>query len=174
MSLRLFFPISRLYIPTVYGFSMTQGRLQCWRNIFFKKTLGHSFHIIVIPSVLLSFLPDYCHSFRISVIPSELLPFQIFFNPEQLQKGEKMVTRGGLLNLKKFLIRLHPTKKVCRISIMNSFSLHRKVKGSDLVHFLESGKTFSDKTTLLMLRKYFQSHSSSIRNFKKLLQLEKN
>jgi hypothetical protein len=49
-----------------------------------KNPLYHSFHIIVIPSVLLSFLPDYCHSFlfivnchsfRISVIPSELLSF---------------------------------------------------------------------------------------------------
>ena len=31
-----------------------------------KITLGHSFRIIVIPSVLLSFPPDYCHSFRIT------------------------------------------------------------------------------------------------------------
>ena len=56
-----------------------------------KNTLCHSFRIIVIPSVLLSFLPYYCHSFRIIVIPSvlvsflpnivipsKLLPFQIF------------------------------------------------------------------------------------------------
>ena len=63
------------------------------KNIFFQKnTLCHSFLIIVIPSVLLSFLPDYCHSFRIIVVPSilvsflpkivilsELLLFQIFF-----------------------------------------------------------------------------------------------
>ena len=68
-----------------------------WRNIwatnifFFKKILCHSFRITVIPSGLLSFLPDYCHSFQIIVIPSrlvsflpnivipsELLPFQIF------------------------------------------------------------------------------------------------
>jgi hypothetical protein len=40
-----------------------------------KKTLCHSFRIIVIPSVLLSFLSDYCHSFRIIVIPSVLVSF---------------------------------------------------------------------------------------------------
>ena len=40
-----------------------------------KNTLSHSFCIIIIPSVLLLFLPDYCHSLRISVIPSELLSF---------------------------------------------------------------------------------------------------
>ena len=46
------------------------------KNIFFQKnTLCHSFRIIVIPSVLLSFLPDYCHSFRITVIPSVLVSF---------------------------------------------------------------------------------------------------
>ena len=50
---------------------------------------------------------------------------------------------------------------------MNLISLYRKLKGSDLVHFLENGKTFSDKATLLMLRKYFQSHSSLTCNFKK-------
>jgi hypothetical protein len=45
-------------------------------NIFFSKnTLCHSFRLSVIPSVLLSFLPDYCHSFRIIVIPSGLLSF---------------------------------------------------------------------------------------------------
>ena len=42
------------------------------KNIFFQKnTLCHSFRIIVILSILLSFLPDFCHSFRISVIPSK-------------------------------------------------------------------------------------------------------
>ena len=40
-----------------------------------KNTLCHSFCISVIPSVLLSFLPDYCHSFWIIVIPSRLLSF---------------------------------------------------------------------------------------------------
>ena len=133
-------------IPSVL-LSFLPDHCHSFRIIVIPSILVSFLPNIVIPSVLLSFLPDHCHSFRISVIPSELLPFQIFFNPEQLQKGEKMVTRGGLLNLKKFLIRLHPTKKVCRISIMNSFSLHRKVKGSDLVHFLENGKTFSDKAT---------------------------
>ena len=39
---------------------------------FFKKIHSHSFRIIVIPSVLLSFPPDFCHSFRIFVIPSVL------------------------------------------------------------------------------------------------------
>ena len=56
-----------------------------------QNTLCHSFRIIVIPSVLLSFLPDFFHSFHIIVIPSalvsiilnivipsKLLPFQIF------------------------------------------------------------------------------------------------
>jgi hypothetical protein len=43
------------------------------KNIFFsKETLCHSFRIIVIPFILLSFLPDYCHSFRITVTPSVL------------------------------------------------------------------------------------------------------
>ena len=45
------------------------------RNAFQKNTLCHSFCISVIPSVLLSFLPDYCHSFWIIVIPSRLLSF---------------------------------------------------------------------------------------------------
>ena len=46
------------------------------KNIFFQKnTICHSFGIIVIPSLLLSFLPDYCHSFQIIVIPSRLLSF---------------------------------------------------------------------------------------------------
>ena len=46
------------------------------KNIFFQKnTLCHSFRIIVIPSILLSFLPDYCHSFHITVIPSVLVSF---------------------------------------------------------------------------------------------------
>ena len=40
-----------------------------------KDTLCHSFRIIVIPSIVLSFLPDYCHSFRIIVIPSVLVSF---------------------------------------------------------------------------------------------------
>ena len=69
------------------------------KNIFFfkKNTLCHSFRIIVIPSVLLSFLPDFCHSFRIFVIPSRLLTFlpyqchsfqiiQRITNTNQLQK----------------------------------------------------------------------------------------
>ena len=47
------------------------------QKIFFfqKNTLCHSFRISVLPSVVLSFLPDYCHSFRIIVIPSELVSF---------------------------------------------------------------------------------------------------
>ena len=46
------------------------------KNIFFQKnTLCHSFRISVIPSIVLSFLPDYCHSFRIIVIPSILVSF---------------------------------------------------------------------------------------------------
>lgn len=45
-------------------------------NIFFSKKYFMSFfHISVIPSVLMSFPPDYCHSFRIIVIPSVLVSF---------------------------------------------------------------------------------------------------
>ena len=52
------------------------GNIQAKKNFFFQKnTLCHSFRISVIPSVLLSFLPDYCHSFRIIVIPSVLVSF---------------------------------------------------------------------------------------------------
>ena len=41
------------------------------KRFFFKKTfVCHSFRIINIPCVILSFLPNYCHSFRIIVIPS--------------------------------------------------------------------------------------------------------
>ena len=51
-------------------------RFEPKKIFFFKKnTLCHSFHIIVIPSIVLSFLPDYCHSFRIIVIPSVLVSF---------------------------------------------------------------------------------------------------
>ena len=50
-------------------------RLEPKRYVFQKNTLCHSFRIIVIPSILLSFLPDYCHSFRIIVIPSVLVSF---------------------------------------------------------------------------------------------------
>ena len=42
---------------------------------FQKNPLCHSFRIIVIPSILLSFFPDYCHFFRIIVIPSVLVSF---------------------------------------------------------------------------------------------------
>ena len=42
---------------------------------FQKNDLCHSFCFIVIPSILLSFLPNYCHSFRIIVIPSKLVSF---------------------------------------------------------------------------------------------------
>jgi hypothetical protein len=37
---------------------------------FAKNTLCHSLRIIVIPSILLSFLPYYSHSFQIIVIPN--------------------------------------------------------------------------------------------------------
>ena len=42
-----------------------------------KKYLCHSFRIIVIPSVLFSFLLYYCHSFLIIVNLSELFSFPI-------------------------------------------------------------------------------------------------
>ena len=66
------------------------------KHFFFSKK------IFVIPSALLSFLPDYCNSFRIIVIPSLLvsflpnivilsksLPFQIFVTLPY-PKGEKI------------------------------------------------------------------------------------
>ena len=75
----LWLPYDLTKVINLFGVTFKQ------KNIFFQKnTLCHSFRIIVIPSVLLSFLLDYCHSFRIIVIPSEychslkLLPFQIF------------------------------------------------------------------------------------------------
>ena len=43
-----------------------------------RKKLVYIIKAGVIPSVLLSFLPCYCHSFHIIVIPSKLLSFQIF------------------------------------------------------------------------------------------------
>ena len=57
-----------------------EGNKTTWRNIWAKKilkknTLYHCFRISVIPSVLLSFLMDYCHSFRIIFIPSILVSF---------------------------------------------------------------------------------------------------
>ena len=51
---------------------------------FSKNTVCHSFHIIVIPSGLLSFIPDFCHSFRIFVIPSKFChSFRIFVIPSE-------------------------------------------------------------------------------------------
>ena len=42
-------------------------RLEPKKKFFFQKnSLCHSFRISVIPSILLSFLPDYCHSFQIT------------------------------------------------------------------------------------------------------------
>ena len=65
---------------------------ETFRQFFFQRnTLCHSFQIIVIPAVLLSFFRDYRHFFQIIVIPSilvsfipnivistELLPLEIF------------------------------------------------------------------------------------------------
>ena len=82
----LWLPYDLTEVIKLFGVTFKQKNI-----FFFKKILCHSFRIIVIPSVLLSFLPDYCHSFQIIVIPSrlvsflpnivipsELLPFQIF------------------------------------------------------------------------------------------------
>ena len=51
------------------------GNIQAKKIFFQKNTLCHSFRIIVILSVLLSFLPDWCHPFHIIVIPSVLVSF---------------------------------------------------------------------------------------------------
>ena len=65
------------------------------KNFFFQKnTLCHSFHISVIPSVLLSFLPYYCHSFRILSFLPNYHHFKIFVIlnsscPLPYPKGEK-------------------------------------------------------------------------------------
>ena len=65
------------------------GNKTNWRKIWAKKILYvipsallpncHSFRITVIPSRLLSLLPDCCHSFRITVILSRLLSFLLDF-----------------------------------------------------------------------------------------------
>jgi hypothetical protein len=60
--------------------------------IFQKNTLCHSFHISVIPSILLSFLPDYCHSFRISVIPSILVSFL----PKEVAIYASIIIKSGV------------------------------------------------------------------------------
>ena len=90
-----------------------EGNKANWGNIWAKKkffqknTLCHSFCIIVIPSILLSFLPDYCHSFNISVIPSELLSFLPNYYhfkylsswiapvPSHTRRTRKVATGGG-------------------------------------------------------------------------------
>ena len=54
-------------------------RFEPEKYFFQKSTLCHSFHISVIPSIVLSFLPDYCHSFRITVIPSRFLSFLPYY-----------------------------------------------------------------------------------------------
>ena len=73
------------------------------KKVFLKNTLCHSFHIIVIPSILLSFLPDYCHSFCISVIPSELFRIlQILTSSKSFPypKGQKWPYMQVALNYK--------------------------------------------------------------------------
>ena len=66
----LWLPYDLTKVIKLFGVTFKQ------KNFFFKKnTLCHSFHLIVIPSVVLSFFPDYCHSFQIIVIPSRLLSF---------------------------------------------------------------------------------------------------
>ena len=62
------------------------------KNIFFSKNiLCHSFCIVVIPSGLLSLLPDFCYSFRILVIPFKychsflIIATSNICHPEQLQ-----------------------------------------------------------------------------------------
>ena len=80
------------------------------RFLFHSSTLCHSFLISVIPSKLLSFLPDYCHffqilsfllnyfhSFRIIVIHSELVSVLPNYNYTSKSfpypKGEKIGQR---------------------------------------------------------------------------------
>ena len=75
-----------------------KGNKTIWGNIQAKRkkknqknTLCHSFCIIVIPSVILSFFPDFCHSFRIIVIPSGLVSFlPNIVIPSQLLPFKKM------------------------------------------------------------------------------------
>ena len=64
------------------------------KNFFQKNTLCHSFRIIVIPSLLLSFLPDYCHSFQIIVSPSVLVSFlPNIVIPSELFRELQILTR---------------------------------------------------------------------------------
>ena len=66
----LWLPYDLTEVIKLFGVTFKQ------KNLFFQKnTLCHSFGISVIPSVLLSFLPDWCRSFRIIVIPSVLVSF---------------------------------------------------------------------------------------------------
>ena len=66
----LWLPYDLTEVIKLFGVTFKQ------KNFFFQKnTLCHSFRIIVIPLILLSFLLDYCQSFRITVIPSGLLSF---------------------------------------------------------------------------------------------------
>ena len=66
---------------------------------FFKKIL------YVIPSALLSFLPDYCHSFQIIVIPSVLVSFLLnivipfkLFTELQIQRSVNLETFFAILD----------------------------------------------------------------------------
>ena len=73
--IHVFFLILRQSRKQIMVFSILPKN-EKWAHFFFQKnTLCHSFGIIVIPSVLLSFLLHYCHSFHITVIPSRLLSF---------------------------------------------------------------------------------------------------
>ena len=53
-------------------------RNSCVKPAILEKHLSQHFRIIVIPSIVLSFLPDYCHSFQIIVIPSGLQSFLLY------------------------------------------------------------------------------------------------
>ena len=72
------------------------------KRFFFKKTfVCHSFRIINIPCVILSFLPNYCHSFRIIVIPSVLLSFF----PKYCHSFRIFVILSELLSFQRFVIQ---------------------------------------------------------------------
>ena len=70
-------PYDLTEVIKLFGVTFKQKTFFFQKKYFmsFLPPYCHSFHITVIPSVLLSFLPHYCHSFRIIVIPSVLVSF---------------------------------------------------------------------------------------------------
>ena len=95
----------------------------------------HSFHMTVIPSILLAFLLYYCHSSRIFsfllniAIPSKLLPFPIFVIQKSsctlpYQEGEKIGQQSWpyLRVISRFYHIKMPDEEVFRKKVCKEFS----------------------------------------------------